>query len=96
VSVTAEPSTLLVRVSDRGPGIAEDDLERIFEPFYRASDQPAGHPGSGLGLAIVKGFVEANGGRVWVESQLGQGTSFVIQLPIDEDSGEASGGEPSR
>jgi PAS domain S-box-containing protein len=96
VSVTAEPSTLLVRVSDRGPGIAEDDLERIFEPFYRASDQPAGHPGSGLGLAIVKGFVEANGGRVWVESQLGQGTSFVIQLPVDADSGEASRAEPSR
>jgi len=73
---------LMIRVVDRGPGIAAAELERIFEPFYRA---PGGghHTGSGLGLAIVRGFVEANGGQVWAESLPGQGTSFVIALPLE-------------
>jgi two-component system, OmpR family, sensor histidine kinase KdpD len=74
---------LMVRVVDRGPGIPRQELERIFEPFYRASDGDR-HAGSGLGLAIVRGFVEANGGRVWAESLPGQGTSFVIALPLEE------------
>jgi two-component system sensor histidine kinase KdpD len=72
---------LMVRVVDRGPGIAPAELSRIFEAFYRG---PGGtHTGSGLGLAIVKGFVEANGGRVWAESLPGQGTSFVVALPLE-------------
>jgi two-component system sensor histidine kinase KdpD len=71
---------LMVRVVDRGPGIPPPELTRIFEAFYRG---PGGtHTGSGLGLAIVKGFVEANGGRVWAESLPGQGTSFVVALPL--------------
>jgi two-component system sensor histidine kinase KdpD len=72
---------LVVRVVDRGPGIAPGDLARIFEPFVRADG--SGHPGSGLGLAIVKGFVESNGGRVWAESLPGQGASFVVALPLE-------------
>jgi two-component system sensor histidine kinase KdpD len=72
---------LMVRVVDRGPGIPAPELTRIFEAFYR---RPGGtHTGSGLGLAIVKGFVEANGGRVWAESLPGQGTSFVVALPLE-------------
>jgi two-component system, OmpR family, sensor histidine kinase KdpD len=69
---------------DQGPGIAPADRARIFEPFYRgvgARDEPWG--GSGLGLAIVKGFVEANGGTISVESLPGQGSSFVVALPIE-------------
>ena len=66
---------LLVRIVDQGPGIAPSEQERIFEPFY-------GTTGSGLGLAIVKGFVEANGGRVHVESLPGQGASFVVTFPL--------------
>ena len=58
---------ILVRVVDRGPGIPKAQQERIFEPFYRSGTKQTGHRGSGLGLAIVRGFVEANGGRVWVE-----------------------------
>jgi two-component system, OmpR family, sensor histidine kinase KdpD len=73
---------LLVRVVDRGPGISPADQERIFEPFFRADSRDAA--GSGLGLAIVKGFVEANGGRVRVESLPGQGSSFVVALPLPE------------
>jgi len=66
---------ILIRVVDQGPGIAAVEQERIFMPFYGA--------GSGLGLAIVRGFVEANGGRVWVESLPGQGSSFVVELPLE-------------
>jgi len=74
---------LLVRVVDRGPGIAAPERERIFEPFYRAPGPDDGHLGSGLGLAVVRGFVEANGGRVWVESLPGQGATFVVELPLE-------------
>jgi two-component system sensor histidine kinase KdpD len=71
---------LRLRVTDQGPGIPADVLERIFEPFYR--EDAAGGGGSGLGLAIARGFVEANGGRLWAESLPGQGASFVIELPL--------------
>jgi len=70
---------ILIRVVDRGPGIPKAHQERVFEPFYRS-----GSRGSGLGLAIVRGFVEANGGRVWVESLPDQATSFVVELPVPE------------
>ena len=74
---------VLVRVVDRGPGVSAAETARIFEPFYRAPGTANGHRGSGLGLAIVRGFVEANGGRVWVESLPGQGSSFVVELPLE-------------
>jgi two-component system sensor histidine kinase KdpD len=73
---------IVVRVVDRGPGIAERDRERIFEPFYRSAG--GGSNGSGLGLAIARGFIEANGGEVTVESLPGQGSSFVVAFPADE------------
>jgi two-component system sensor histidine kinase KdpD len=71
-----------VRISDQGPGIRPADLERIFLPFYRSPGQPPSHQGSGLGLAIAKGFIEAGGGRITVDSLPGQGTSFVVELPL--------------
>ena len=80
---------VLIWVIDRGPGIAAAEQERIFEPFYRGAEQAAEpHPGSGLGLAIAKGFIEANGGRIMVESTPGQGTSFVIELPTAENGSD--------
>jgi two-component system, OmpR family, sensor histidine kinase KdpD len=84
VSVRARASggRVLVRIVDRGPGIALADQEHIFEPFFRTRGARAA--GSGLGLAIVRGFVEANGGEVRVESLPGQGTSFVVSLPLPE------------
>jgi two-component system sensor histidine kinase KdpD len=86
--VTTTRSEVLVRIVDRGPGIPEAELERIFEPFGRA---PGGEErsGSGLGLAIARGFVEGNGGRVWAESRRGQGASFVVALPLVEVPVEA-------
>jgi two-component system, OmpR family, sensor histidine kinase KdpD len=82
VSVRARVSggRILMRVVDQGPGIPLAEQERIFAPFYRAPG--AAGQGSGLGLAIVRGLVEANGGHVRVESLPGQGTSFVVDLPL--------------
>lgn len=71
------------RVQDFGPGIASEHLERIFERFYRvdkARSRESG--GTGLGLAIVRHLVEAQGGRIWAESELGQGTTFCFTLPV--------------
>ena len=85
---------MIVRVIDRGPGMAAAHLARAFEPFYRDGAGDA-HPGSGLGLAIVRGFVEANGGRVHVESMPGQGTVFAIELPLAKPSSRPTTIAPS-
>ena len=78
---------VVVRVVDQGPGIGAAERDRIFEPFYRVPTHPSGSgeagAGSGLGLSIAKGFVEANGGTIAVESLPGQGSSFVVSLPIE-------------
>jgi len=78
-----EDATLLISVSDEGMGIAPQELDRIFEPFYRVN-QPEVHEveGSGLGLSIVKRIVEQHGGSVSVESVIGRGTTFTLRLPI--------------
>jgi len=85
----ARGDRVLLRVTDRGPGIAADELDRVFEPFYRG---PGGgrHEGSGLGLAIARGLVEVNGGRVWAESAPGRGATFSIELPRDPAAGAPS------
>jgi two-component system, OmpR family, sensor histidine kinase KdpD len=75
---------LLVRIVDRGPGISEPERERVFEPFHRAPGDDPRHAGAGLGLAIARGFIEANGGSIWIESPPGQGTSFVVAFPVTE------------
>jgi two-component system phosphate regulon sensor histidine kinase PhoR len=71
-----------VSVRDNGIGIPREDLPRIFERFYRVDkgrSQELG--GTGLGLSIVKHLVQAHGGRVWAESQLGEGSTFYFTLP---------------
>jgi two-component system, OmpR family, sensor histidine kinase KdpD len=78
VRARAAPNQLLLRVGDRGPGVAREDLERIFEPFH----SPGESAGTGLGLAIARGFIEANGGRIRAESLPGQGTTLVLSLPV--------------
>lgn len=75
---------VIVRIVDRGPGIPPAQLERVFEPFYRAGTAAGGHRGSGLGLAIARGFTETSGGTLHVESLPGQGASFVFELPLQE------------
>jgi two-component system sensor histidine kinase KdpD len=79
----ARHKRMLVRIVDRGPGIPAAQVERVFEPFYRSGTEETGHRGSGLGLAIARGFLDANGGKIWVESLPGQATTFVIELPLE-------------
>jgi two-component system sensor histidine kinase KdpD len=83
VRVTTTRSEVIVRIVDHGPGIPEAELERIFEPFTRVAGLDD-RGGSGLGLAIARGFAQGNGGRVWAESQRGQGASLVLALPLVE------------
>lgn len=82
VSLRGDRGSAVVRIVDRGPGIEERNLERIFDPFVRLSETDD-HQGSGLGLAIARGFIEANGGQVRAESLPGQGSAFVIEIPAD-------------
>jgi two-component system sensor histidine kinase KdpD len=83
VRVNCTRSELLIRVVDHGPGVPEQDSERIFQAFQRRSGVKDSR-GAGLGLAIARGFARANGGRVWVESRPGQGASFALAFPIVE------------
>jgi signal transduction histidine kinase len=71
----------LIEVSDDGPGISADELEHIFEPFYRVRPEVTTAQGSGLGLAIARSLVERNGGRLTVASQPGSGATFRLSLP---------------
>jgi two-component system sensor histidine kinase KdpD len=70
---------LQVRISDRGKGIREEDLDRVFDKFYRETS--AGPPGAGLGLSICKGLVETHGGRIWMERRPEGGTVAAFTLP---------------
>lgn len=77
---------LLIEVEDSGPGIAPDDRLRIFEPFEQLGEQSR-HKGTGLGLAITKQLVELMDGTIDLQSELGKGTVFTIDLPIEEADG---------
>src|SRR5512147_2257748 len=74
---------LTLAVQDSGIGIPEGDLPRLFEKFYRGTNREAlTKRGTGLGLAIVKSIAERHGGKVWVESELGKGSTFCLQVPL--------------
>jgi signal transduction histidine kinase len=80
---TANGEEVQIKVSDRGLGIAPSEQERVFEPFYRGKDaQAAQIRGNGLGLSLVKHIVAAHSGRVSVESKVGQGSAFILHLPV--------------
>jgi signal transduction histidine kinase len=81
-----EGGMLLISVRDQGMGIALAERERIFEQFYRIDDSEKRIPGGiGLGLALVREVVRAHGGRVWLESEVGAGSTFYFSLPIAAD-----------
>ena len=73
-----------VTVADTGSGIALEDHERIFEEFQQTEEGRAEREGTGLGLALSKRLVELHGGRIWLESELGKGSSFVFTLPLED------------
>jgi two-component system phosphate regulon sensor histidine kinase PhoR len=82
IEVRGGESDIAIRVSDKGPGIPAHERRRIFERFVRGS---AGTEkqirGSGIGLALVKHIAESHGGEAWVESEAGQGSTFVVTIP---------------
>ncbi|MGH2870193.1 MAG: sensor histidine kinase [Solirubrobacteraceae bacterium] len=82
VSGGASGGRVTVRVTDQGQGIPLDQRTRVFEPFFRG--RSGSRAGSGLGLAICRGFVEANGGRIALQVDSGQGTSFAVSFPVVE------------
>jgi GAF domain-containing protein/anti-sigma regulatory factor (Ser/Thr protein kinase) len=83
VRATTANSHFAVSVADTGPGIAEEHQARIFEQFHQVdSSNTKAKGGTGLGLAIAKQIVEMHGGRIWVESTLGKGSTFQMELPI--------------
>jgi len=93
VSARRRTDSVEVRVADEGIGIARGDQQRIFTKFYRAEGvTQGGTPGTGLGLFLARGLLAAMGGRIWVESKEGEGSSFVFDLPLAK--GEARVEEP--
>lgn len=85
VKVMVEREDVVVSVSDTGPGISKENQQKLFEPFQQADGSiRRKYGGSGLGLSISKGLVELHNGKMWVESRLGQGTTFYFRLPLSE------------
>lgn len=83
-TVSQENGSIKFAVSDTGEGIPQEDLERVFEPFYRGPVQTADRtPGTGLGLALAKSLVELHGGKVWAESEPQKGSAFYFTIPIE-------------
>ena len=78
---TLDHTEIAVSVRDEGEGIAPEHLAQIFQPYYRISAKKDQVPGRGLGLYIVKKLVEMQGGKIWVESEVGKGSSFTFTLP---------------
>ncbi|MCL6431709.1 MAG: HAMP domain-containing histidine kinase, partial [Anaerolineae bacterium] len=86
VLARTQEGQLLVSVSDTGPGISPDSLERIFESFYQIETSTSRRKGGiGLGLAISRHFIEMHGGRIWAESEPGVGSCFSFSLPLERE-----------
>lgn len=85
VAAWATDTSVVLRVADEGPGLADGERTRVFERFYRGrAARPAGTPpGLGLGLAICEGVIRAHGGRIWVEPNVPRGVAFQFSLPIE-------------
>ena len=73
--------TVATMIQDTGKGIPPDEITRVFEKFHQFGDPEAPKRGSGLGLTITRKLVELQGGTIWVESRLGEGTTFGFTLP---------------
>lgn len=77
------PEVLHVTVKDDGIGISEEDQAQLFKPYFRTTNPEAlDQPGTGLGLVIVRGIIQQHGGQIWLESKLGQGSTFHVTIPL--------------
>lgn len=85
IVATSADDGILIRVADRGPGIPEDELDRVFQPYYRSASTAQKAPGIGIGLAVCQRLVVAMGGRIWVQNGPGGGAEFDFTLPCLTD-----------
>ncbi len=92
ISAWREDEVLVVCIEDSGPGIASEDIPRLFSRYWRV--RGTSQAGTGLGLYIVKGIIEAHGGRAWVESEVGRGSRFFFTLPFSRRAEEHAGMAP--
>jgi two-component system NtrC family sensor kinase len=74
-----DPRQIIVKISDTGPGMSQETIEKIFDPFFTTKEVGKG---TGLGLSISYSIIEKLGGTIYVDSKVGQGTSFTIKLPV--------------
>jgi two-component system NtrC family sensor kinase len=81
LSAEAEEDQVILRIADSGPGIPPADQPYLFDKFFRGSNIEDSTPGTGLGLSIVKSIVDHHDGRIWVDSTLGEGSTFTVVLP---------------
>lgn len=72
-------STIHISFKDNGPGISKENLQKIFDPFFTTREVGEG---TGLGLSICYGIVKEHDGRIWAESELGKGATFIVELPV--------------
>jgi len=86
LTATQSDGAVVIEVSDSGPGIPEEDQERVFEPYYRGKSGTARFDGLGLGLNLCKTIVELHGGTIWIRSQPGEGATFGFSLPLEPQS----------
>jgi signal transduction histidine kinase len=97
IAPTANGDEIVVSVTDTGAGIAPADQERVFEAFAQAGDTLTEKPrGTGLGLPISRQIVEEHGGRMWLESEPGRGSTFAFALPVASTAAAAAAVDPSR
>jgi two-component system sensor histidine kinase KdpD len=90
VTMSVSEDGLSVTVRDHGPGIAQADLPRVFERFYRGAEAKRWGSGTGMGLSIARGMLAAEGGRIWVENCSDQGTQFTIAVPARSKAAETA------
>ena len=100
LTATAADGVLTIAVTDTGVGIAPEDQATIFEEFRQVGrDDTRAQEGTGLGLTLAKKFVELHGGRIWLQSQVGQGSTFSFTLPVrldDRGASDQGEGQPPR
>ena len=94
VHAAAEADEVVITVADTGPGVPAKDRARIFEGFQQGGPA-ASAPGMGVGLTLARRFVELQGGRIDLESEAGQGSTFTITLPCPAAAGSGGSAEPA-
>ena len=85
IETVEDNGSIIITVTDEGVGITEEDLPHIFDDFYSGKTRPEGERSSGVGLAITKRIIEAHDGTISIKSKLGEGSSFIIHLPVFKD-----------